>query len=102
MNFWWKLGATLGFLLLYGGGVWHVHSWYDGYHNEQSEMRAEARGEKIAGGFEADMRRFRQLQLTIHAEELHDRLDPKITDCALPADTRRMLTSAFAIGFAAR
>lgn len=46
MTFWQKLLGLVIVLIIYTAGVWHIHTWYDGYKNEKAAEIATDKAQK--------------------------------------------------------
>lgn len=80
MNFWWRIGLIMAALTMYTAGVWHVHTWYDGYkHQHETEVIADKaqKGQNAIVKFQQDLRKT-------------DAKDKCLT-MPIPADTLRLL-----------
>lgn len=80
MTFWWKLGIATSILALYTFGVWHVHTWYDGYKTKNIAV-AEA---KQAEQGQNDIIKFNQQLRKTNAK------DPCL-NTNIPIDTLKLL-----------
>lgn len=95
-----KIIIIIGFLVLYGLGVWHIHSWYDGY-KETKELQAEIaqhqkdqiEANQHASDLEKELAKERENSIALNSK-LEDASAKVTNNCPVPISLIRLRNNA--------